>query len=147
MPPGCEAALLACDLLFPSLLMRRLCSGTAGCLLVRPESMILTTQTRIALLYGCHHSPPQPSPLLIFFIKIQALKKNTKNINKCAQMTPECFQEECKNDALSRVTPNMKNCVLTAQAAADGGSSDPENHEKEQTKRPASQYSPRTRFF
>ena len=41
----------------------------------------------------------------------------------------------------------MKNCDWTAQAAADGGSSDPENHEKEQKKRPASQHSPRTRFF
>ena len=114
--------------------MQRLCSGTAGCLLVRPEIMILTLTTRIALLYGCHPSPPQSSPLLIFFIKIQALKKNTKNMNKCAQMTPKCHQKVCKNDTFSRVTPNMTNCVLTAQAAADGGSSDPENHEKEQKK-------------
>ena len=149
MPPGCEDALLACDLLFPGLsaLMQRLCSGTAGCLLVRPQTNLLTIKTRIALLYGCHHSPPQPSQLLIFFIKIQALKKNTKNMNKCAQMNPKCYQKVYKNDTFSRVTPNMKNCDWTAQAAADGGSSDPENHEKEQKKRPASQHSPRTRFF
>ena len=62
-------------------------------------------------------------------------------------MTPKYYQKVCKNDTFSRVTPNMKNCDWTAQAAADGGSSDPENHEKEQKKRPASQHSPRTRFF
>ena len=45
-------------------------------------------------------------------------------------MTPKCYQKVCKNDTFSRVTPNMKNYDWTAQAAADGGSSDPENHEK-----------------
>ena len=53
----------------------------------------------------------------------------------------------CKNNTFSRVTPNMKNRDWTAQAAADGGSSDLENHEKEQKKRPASQHSPGTLFF
>ena len=98
VPPGCEAALLACDLLFPSLLRQRLCSGTTGCLLVRPESSIVTLTTRIALLYGGHPSPPQPSPPLPFFTQNQALKKNTKNMNKCAQMTPKCYQKVCTND-------------------------------------------------
>ena len=45
-------------------------------------------------------------------------------------MTPKCSQKVCKNDTISRATPNMKNCDWTAQAAADGGSSDPENHKK-----------------
>ena len=149
MPPGCEDALLACDLLFPGLsaLMQRLCSGTAGCLLVRPETIIITIRTLVALLYGCQPRPAQPSPLLPFSTKNQALKKNTKNMNKCAQMNPKWHQKVCKNDTFSKVTPNMKNCDWTAQAAADGGSSDPENHEKEQKKRPASLHSPRTRFF
>ena len=61
-------------------------------------------------------------------------------------MTPKCYEKVYKNDTLSRVTPNMKNCVLIAQAAADGGTSDPENREKKQKKRPANQHSPRTRF-
>ena len=51
-------------------------------------------------------------------------------MNKCSQLTPKCDQNVYKNDTFSRVTPNMKNCVLTAQAAADGGSNDPENHQK-----------------
>ena len=62
------------------------------------------------------------------------------------QSDSKCNQKVSKNDTFSRVTPNMKNCVLTAHAAADGGSIDPENHEKQQKKRPASQHSPRTRF-
>ena len=49
-------------------------------------------------------------------------------------MTPKCYQKVSKNDTFSRVTPNMKNYDWTAQAAADGGSSDPENHEKKQEK-------------
>ena len=147
MPPGCEAALLACDLLFPSLLMQWLCSGTAGCLLVRTQTDLLTTQTRGALFSGA--SPAQPSPLRPSCVctKNQALKKNTRNYEKGAPMTPKCYKKICTNDTFSRVTPNMKNCDWTAQAAADGGSGDPENHEKKQTKRPASQHSPRTRFF
>ena len=59
-------------------------------------------------------------------------------------MTPKCYQKVCKNDTFSRVTLNMTNCDRTAQAAADGGSGDPENHEKEQKKQPASQHSPHT---
>ena len=91
--------------------------------------------------------PAQPSPPLPFCTKNQALEKNLKNMNKCAQMIPKCYKKVVKNDTFSRVTPNMKNCDWTAQAAADGGSSDPENHEKEQKKRPAIQHSQRTRFF
>ena len=62
-------------------------------------------------------------------------------------MIPKCYQKVNKNVTFARVTPNMKNYDWTAKAATDGRSSDPENHEKEQTKRPANQYSPRTRFF
>ena len=82
MPPGCEAALLACDLQCPglSVLMQRLCSGTAGCLLVRPETVIITITTPVLLLCGCQPGPAQPSPLLPFSIKNQALKKNAKNM-------------------------------------------------------------------
>ena len=103
-------------------------------------------QTRMSLFSGA--SPAQPSPLRPSRVctKNQALEKSLNNMNKCAQMTPKCHKKVYQNDTVSRATPNMINCDWTAQAAADGGSSDPENHEKEQKKRPASQHSPRTRF-
>ena len=148
MPPGCEAALLACYLQCPGLsaLMQRLCSGTAAKWISAATNQSFYPPDPYVFILWCQPSPAQPSPLLPFSTKNQALKKNTKNINKCAQMTPKCYTKVCKNDSFSRVTPNMTNCDWTAQAAADGGSSDPENHEKEQKKRPASQHSPRTRF-
>ena len=49
-------------------------------------------------------------------------------------MIQKCYQKVCKNDTFSRVIPNMKNYDWTAQAAADGGSSDPENHEQNRKK-------------
>ena len=44
-------------------------------------------------------------------------------------MTPNSHQHVCKNTTFPRATPKMKNCVSTAQAAADQGSDDPGNHE------------------
>ena len=149
MPPGCEAALLACYLQCPGLsaLMQRLCSGTAAKWISAARMHHFSPQDPYLLILWRQPGPAQPSPLLPFFTKNQALKKKTKNITKCAHMTPKYYQKVCKNDTFSRVAPNMENCDWTAQAAADGGSSDLENHEKEQKKRPASQHSQRTRFF
>ena len=147
MPPGCEAALLACDLRFPGLLMQRLCSGTAAKWISAAPNRPSYPQDPYCLILWSQPGPGQPSPFLSLSEQNQALEKNLKNMNKCAQITAKYYQQVCKNDTFSRVTPNMKNCDWTAQAAADGGSSDPENHEKEQKKRPANQHSPRTRFF
>ena len=146
MPPGCEDALVACDLLFPSLLMQRFCSGTAAKWISAARKRHCYPQDPWCLILWRQPGPAQPSPLLPFSTKNQALEKNLKNMNKCAQMNQKCYKKVCKNNTFSRVTPNMKNCDWTAQAAADGGSSDPENHEKEQKKRPANQHSARTRF-
>jgi len=134
VPPGCEAALLACCLQCPGLsaLMQRLCSGTADRLISVATNQGFYHPDPCFLFLWSQLCPGQPSPFLSPSKQNQALKKNTKHINKCAQMTQQCYQQVCKNEQFSRVTPNMKNCDLTAQAVADGGSSDPDNHEKEQ---------------
>ena len=127
--------------------MQRFCSGTAAKWISADTKHHSYPDHTCFLILWSQLRPGQPSPFLSLSNQNQALKKNTESINKCAQMTPKCYKKVCKNDTFSRVTPNMKNCVLTAQATADGGSNDPENHEKEQKKRPAIQHSQRTRLF
>ena len=128
VPPGCGAALLACDLLFRSLLMQRLCWGTAAKWISATTNPPFYHQNPYLFLLWRQPGPAQPSMRLPFRTKNQALEKNLKN------MVPKWFQNATtnyiKNDTFSRLTPNMKNCDWTAQAAADGGSNDPENHEK-----------------
>ena len=103
MPPGCEDALLACDLLFPK--------STDAKVMLR-DSWVFVSAARNHDSYPDHMwclilwrqpGPAQPSPRLPFCTKNQALEKNLKNMNKCAQMTPKCYKKVCKNDTLQRM--------------------------------------------